>query len=411
VNGALRLRRAGDHCLQRLSETRNPAALRANLVVNAICGVAAVSMLLVLQHPLPRPENWAHVLQLVPLMVACSASMRLPDRRGGRIVLRLVDLPLLTCLVVDGPVAAAGYLAVQTCVDVGAAGWRAWYAVINASQRLTAYSLAWLAFLAMNGPGTPRSSLSHLGALTAAVLVRALVSVALTTPGLAAYNGRSTATYLRLLLPAAAMTTAVTAGLLPTVSLSHATAPWQLPALIVALVPLYLLVQHASATERSSLLDDLTGLGNRRALQLHLRSWRRADDVAGLLVVDVDGLKRINDEFGHHAGDALLRLTAQRLQAALGPDDVVCRTGGDEFVAVVRSKVDQSGLCRLAAEVDRALTGRYDLGARSAVASASVGLASRSDGPTPHDLLVVADGRMYDAKRRRRQRGPQVARP
>ena len=78
---------------------------------------------------------------------------------------------------------------------------------------------------------------------------------------------------------------------------------------------------------------------------------------------------------------------------------------------MVRGGVAEPDLAQLAEAVDAALTGRYDVGPGAAEASASVGLATRADGATPRDLLSVADSRMYEAKRRRRQQGAHPAHP
>ena len=95
----------------------------------------------------------------------------------------------------------------------------------------------------------------------------------------------------------------------------------------------WMLGRQAEALRQLSTTDSLTGLGNRRALDDRLdEEWHRAvrhDSPLALLLVDIDGLKRINDQLGHGAGDDLLRRTATTIRASLRASDVAARWGGD----------------------------------------------------------------------------------
>lgn len=84
--------------------------------------------------------------------------------------------------------------------------------------------------------------------------------------------------------------------------------------------------------EKQSMIDQLTGAGNRRALERRIREWQ-GDGVLGVISIDLNGLKNTNDTQGHHAGDVLIRETARVLEECAG-EDCVFRTGGDEFVVV-----------------------------------------------------------------------------
>ena len=142
-------------------------------------------------------------------------------------------------------------------------------------------------------------------------------------------------------------------------------------------------------------VDALTGLGNRR-------TWRRALDEeaaratryarsSAIVVVDLDGLKRINDDSGHAAGDAHLQRAAAAVRAASRSVDVVCRLGGDEF-GVLAPETGPEGASRLASRL------RAELDA--AGVEASIGVSTTADGDL-EQAWQLADGEMYLHKRRR----------
>lgn len=141
--------------------------------------------------------------------------------------------------------------------------------------------------------------------------------------------------------------------------------------------------------------DALTGLGNRR-------TWRRALDEeaaratryprsSAVVVVDLDGLKQVNDEQGHAAGDAHLQRAAAAVRAASRSVDVVCRLGGDEF-GVLAPETGPEGASKLASRL------RAELDA--AGVRASIGVATAPDGDL-EQAWQLADSEMYRHKRRR----------
>jgi diguanylate cyclase (GGDEF)-like protein len=155
----------------------------------------------------------------------------------------------------------------------------------------------------------------------------------------------------------------------------------------------------------ASTRDALTGLTNRRRL-LHLlevevaRGRVDGDDI-GLLMIDVDNFKRINDTFGHLAGDHVLRALAMSASKILRAGDVLARYGGEEFVAVI-SGATRDDLIVLAERVRHSFAElRVEIGAGTVSATVSVGAALWSEcAPAVNylDLLALADGRMYGAK-------------
>jgi diguanylate cyclase len=153
--------------------------------------------------------------------------------------------------------------------------------------------------------------------------------------------------------------------------------------------------------------DGLTQLANRRALYESMADAMAHSHgrVTGLLFVDLNGFKAVNDTHGHAAGDAVLAEVASRLRGTVRGDDLVARHGGDEFVVVLRGlppeRADELAGQR-ADQVRAALAAPIATEAGAFGLSASIGTAMHPrDGDTPDDLIRVADKRMYDAKRAR----------
>lgn len=161
------------------------------------------------------------------------------------------------------------------------------------------------------------------------------------------------------------------------------------------------------ATQRASLTDPLTGLANRRALVGHLaREMARASrhgEAVTVLLLDLDGLKRLNDTHGHQAGDRVIREVADTIRALLRAYDLCARYAGDEFV-VVLAGCDAAEADERRVELQRTVDAlRIDVGrGRLAVVGVSAGAATYpADGQTIDELLAVADQRMYEDKIRR----------
>ena len=149
--------------------------------------------------------------------------------------------------------------------------------------------------------------------------------------------------------------------------------------------------------------DPLTALPNRRAFQARLkaaalRSMRTGSNV-GLLLVDLDHFKYVNDTLGHPAGDRLLREFARRLQGALRSDDFVARIGGDEFAIIVEDLHDSNDLLRIGESAGSALKAPIRLEGRSLSSGATIGGAVfPQDAATANDLFNVADTALYALK-------------
>jgi len=158
--------------------------------------------------------------------------------------------------------------------------------------------------------------------------------------------------------------------------------------------------QHLARMERHALEDALTGLGNRRAFEQALARTldraRRHDEAFALVILDLDGLKAVNDHLGHAAGDALLRDFAHALRSHVRGHDLLFRLGGDEFALLVPAP-DAPLPDVLLQRVERAVASIRATHARADV-SAGVALFPE-DGRDAHRLLRAADDRMYANKR------------
>jgi len=150
--------------------------------------------------------------------------------------------------------------------------------------------------------------------------------------------------------------------------------------------------------------DPLTGLPDRRAFESRLKQLLQPrSDWPGqpfaLLFVDLDDFKRVNDQFGHLLGDALLAALARRLEAAIRPGDLAARHGGDEFVVILDRVRDEKAASRIAARLGSELRRPIGLEGREFSVSASVGIVlGRAGEGDPAGLLRAADAAMYQAK-------------
>ncbi len=180
---------------------------------------------------------------------------------------------------------------------------------------------------------------------------------------------------------------------------------------LVTGLALLLIAALGARSERDRLeqamTDELTGLPSRRLLkdrleQAVLNAKREGPQAeVGLLVLDLDRFKEVNDTLGHSLGDRLLAEVANRLRATLRENDTVARLGGDEF-AVLVSHDDPSGDIQVAEKVLRAFAQPVALDGLLLTVGASIGIARfPADGDDPERLLRCADVAMYHSKRNR----------
>lgn len=159
---------------------------------------------------------------------------------------------------------------------------------------------------------------------------------------------------------------------------------------------------------QASLKDPLTGAGNRAALEQSLAREtelsRRHGQALSVIMLDMDHFKNLNDDYGHQAGDAVLRATALLLKEQLRNIDMVFRFGGEEFVLVLSNT--SSKAATVVAERTRAAIQNlfFLIGDKQVRLSASLGCATYDSCETQEDLLLRADQALYQAKRDGRNR-------
>jgi diguanylate cyclase (GGDEF)-like protein len=176
------------------------------------------------------------------------------------------------------------------------------------------------------------------------------------------------------------------------------------------------LTEHTASAMRDQLAhvalhDSLTGLPNRALLMESLHQLLRSRPhgelaFAGLLFLDLDNFKLVNDSLGHRAGDALLQQVAERVNKVLRKGDIIGRLGGDEFVIVLPDVKDPVGLDQAVLRIQRQFETPFELEGSEYAVTASIGVAwaDLREERSPADVLRDADIAMYEAKRRGRGR-------
>ena len=172
---------------------------------------------------------------------------------------------------------------------------------------------------------------------------------------------------------------------------------------VLSLMLGYILGRRVEEMRQQTMVDALTGLYNRLGLNVRLHDeYRRAERFQSpltLMLIDIDRLKQINDEYGHSVGDQILRGAAQAIKNTLRETDYGARWGGDEF-AIVAPNTTEPAAERLGERLLTEIPKCARLG-HTAV-TASVGMATaypaRDFSPTPEGLMSAADAALYLAK-------------
>ncbi len=179
---------------------------------------------------------------------------------------------------------------------------------------------------------------------------------------------------------------------------------WQfVPLLLLPLMAVYLTAAVSRDKERQALHDALTDLPNRTLLQQRVESalaGARRDGVGlGLILLDLDRFKEVNDTLGHPAGDALLEVVARRLVGAVRPGDTVARLGGDEFAVLLPDVDHPTDAIEVAGRIKQSLAEPFRLEGVLMDVDVSIGIAlSPQHGDDVEVLMRRADVAMYVAK-------------
>jgi len=173
--------------------------------------------------------------------------------------------------------------------------------------------------------------------------------------------------------------------------------------LFVAAVVFYFTSRISHEREQLATQDTLTNLPNRRLfldrLEHSILRAQRRKTLVGVMFIDLDRFKLINDTLGHANGDLLIREVADRLRETARAEDTVARLGGDEFVVIISDVAKVSHITRIAEKMLAVITQPYRLAGREIFCSCSIGVTIYpNDGMNSNSLLMHADTAMYHAK-------------
>jgi diguanylate cyclase (GGDEF)-like protein len=156
--------------------------------------------------------------------------------------------------------------------------------------------------------------------------------------------------------------------------------------------------------------DLLTDIHNRfsfeKQIETAIEAARQSARIFGLLYVDLDDFKQVNDQFGHHSGDLYLQEVALRIKHQLRPGDVLARLGGDEFAVILPNVHSRANVQEVTLRLDSGFEKPFTLEGCTVHGTASIGIAIYpADGTTRDSLLSAADAAMYLAKQTKQQKG------
>lgn len=168
--------------------------------------------------------------------------------------------------------------------------------------------------------------------------------------------------------------------------------------------------------EKISILDPLTGVGNRRMFEFKLKEFadRQHDGILGVIVIDLDNFKAVNDNLGHVGGDLVLKKVARAICGALRPETIVCRIGGDEFVVLIplhdrrgaspvtgrkpeRERREDTSIKENAIDLKK-IAVRIKIACINCGQPVSAGYSIERFSTSKEEILLGADSAMYDAK-------------
>jgi diguanylate cyclase (GGDEF)-like protein len=293
-----------------------------------------------------------------------------------------------------------------------AADWRvrkpAWKVYFNVGQYNLSIGAAWVVMACSSRTPSVEHPLSALTAADLPWMVGACIAYFCANLVLVSGALAWTDSFLRFMLNDFAHYTATTFSVLALSPLivTVANAAWELlPLLLIPLVLVYKMAQMSVEKEHQAGHDALTGLPNRTHLQASLAAElaqsKRDGRPFGLLLIDLDHFKEVNDTLGHHVGDQLLIHFAERLSNSVRPSDHVARLGGDEF-AVIVPDADEAEVLSVAERIRASLENPVSLEGMRLEIEASIGLAMHPEHALlAEDLLRLSDVAMYVAKESR----------
>jgi diguanylate cyclase (GGDEF)-like protein len=284
----------------------------------------------------------------------------------------------------------------------------AWKVVFNVGQYNLSICAAWAVMALCSGTPSVEQPLRQLAGTDLPWMAGACLAYFCTNLMLVSGALAWTSSYWRVMFNDFWHYTATTFSVLALSPLivTVANAAWELlPLLLIPLGLVYKMAQMSVEREHQAGHDALTGLPNRTQLQASLETElarsKREDRPFGLLLIDLDRFKEVNDTLGHHVGDQLLVHFAERLSNSVRPTDHVARLGGDEF-AVIVPDADEAEVVGVAERIRASLKNPVALEGMQLEIEASIGLAMHpKHALLAEDLLRLSDVAMYVAKESR----------
>lgn len=284
---------------------------------------------------------------------------------------------------------------------------RAWHRVLfNLAQVTLACTAAAGAFAAFGVHAAPRAPWIPDGMAIPAIALAAAayfaVRASLVCQAVALHERRPLSRVMKASVGPQALVYTALLGLAPLVVVVMAHAPALVPLFVAPLAAVYFTATLSLRRDHQATHDGLTGLPNRKMLILRTEealAEARAHERVGLLLLDLDRFKEVNDTLGHPVGDRLLQIVAHRLTHSVRPGDVVARLGGDEFAVLLPSIRDAHAAKEVASRLRVALTEPVRLEGMTFDLDASIGIALYPDHAPDFELLMQrSDVAMYLAK-------------
>ncbi|MEV8633415.1 EAL domain-containing protein [Streptosporangium sp. NPDC051023] len=287
---------------------------------------------------------------------------------------------------------------------------KAWHRVVfNIAQTTLALTAAGVVLIVFCGhPAPPLSWVPRgpdLFAIGLAGLAYFVARALLVSGAVALHERRSIYRVIRTTIGHQSLVYAGLLGLAPLVVVVMNDSPALVPLFLAPMAAVYFTATLSVRRDHQATHDGLTGLPNRKMLVISTEealAEAREGDKIGLLLLDLDRFKEVNDTLGHPIGDRLLQIVAHRLTHSVRPGDVVARLGGDEFAVLLPSIRDTAAAREVASRLRVALTEPVRLEGMTFDVDASVGIALHPDHAPDFEMLMQrSDVAMYLAKEAR----------
>jgi diguanylate cyclase (GGDEF)-like protein len=367
----------------------------------ALVGAALVATLVATGESVPFGD-WRYWLMALLVLAGELVPIDVPRRDGVDRVAISTAFAFAILLQFGLLAAVVAYVGASVIAD-SLARLSALKIAFNAAQYALSLAAAALV-LSATGHAAPIGDLGDtLPAVLASAATFFVVNQVLVGVGVALFIDEPPARYLLSDLPFQVLTAGFVLALSPIVVASAEASMALVPLALLPVLAIYVGARQAAQDTHRAFHDSLTDLPNRLMLHQRLdRALARAaadGEEVGLLLIDLDDFKEVNDTLGHAYGDRLLKEVAKRLRGPIGPDDLLARLGGDEFAVLPGVEGGVEGASELADQLVAALETPFDLDGILLDVRATVGLAFYPHhGEVADELLRSADVALYVAK-------------